>query len=89
MMQAYGISKKNIRRIIIIEFMIVLFAGIIIGLLAAITSSLQGLVTANSQVPYLLLSSVILLFTINGFVWIYIGSTLSLKKNFISNLRNE
>ena len=89
MMMAYGITKKNIRKIIIIEFTMVLFAGIIIGLLAALIASLQALLTPNSEVPYWLLSSIVLLFTLNGLVWIYVGSTLSVRNNFISNLRNE
>jgi len=89
MMQAYGIIPGNIRKIIVIEFSIVLFAGVIIGLLAAITSSLQSLLVLNAEVPYLLLTSIIVIFTLNGLIWIYIGSALSMKKNFISNLRNE
>jgi len=89
MMQAYGITPKRIRRIIIIEFSILLIVGIITGLLAALTSSMQSLLASNSEVPYILLLSIILIFTINGFVWIYIGSSLTVKKKFISNLRNE
>jgi len=89
MMQAYGITKTTIRRIIIIEFMIILGTGILIGLLAAVTASVQGLSASNTDIPYLLLVSVILLFSINGFAWIFISSVFSVKKNFISNLRNE
>jgi putative ABC transport system permease protein len=89
MMQAYGITISTIRKIIIIEFMIILITGIVIGLLAAVTASFQGLTASNTDVPYLLLLSVISLFTINGFVWIFVSCVSSVKKNFISNLRNE
>ena len=89
MMQAYGIGAKSIRQIIIIEFTIVLLAGITIGLLASITGSLQSLLSANSGAPYLLLASIVLLFALNGFCWIFVGSVLSIKNSFISNLRNE
>jgi len=89
MMQAYGISPKNIRKIIVIEFTIVLLAGITIGLLASITGSLQSLLSKNSGIPYSLLASIVFLFSINGFCWIYIGSALSIKNSFISNLRSE
>jgi len=89
MMQAYGISPKKIRKIIITEFTIVLLAGITIGLLASITGSLQSLLSANSGIPFTLLASIVLLFALNGFCWIFIGSALSIKNSFISNLRNE
>ena len=89
MMQAFGITKKNIQKSIIIEFIIILFAGIIIGLLAAITASFQNLITTNANVPYFLITSIVLIFAVSGFIWIIIGSKLSIKKKFISNLRNE
>ena len=89
MMQAYGIAKTTIRKIIIIEFMIILVTGILIGLLTAVTASFPGLSASNKDIPYLLLLSVILLFSINGFAWVCLSSIFSVKKNFISHLRNE
>lgn len=89
MMQAYGISQKNIQQISTIEFSIILFAGIGIGILSAALASLQSLITANADVPYLLLISLIALFIVNGYVWIYIGSKSSVKSKFINELRNE
>jgi uncharacterized membrane protein (UPF0182 family) len=89
MMQAVGIPTKSIQQISTIEFSIILFAGIGIGLLSAILASLQSLITTNADVPYLLLFVLTLLFIINGFVWIIVGSKLSVKSNFIAELRNE
>ncbi len=89
MMQAIGISQKNIRQISTIEFAVILFAGIGIGLISSILASLQSLVTANADVPYLLLFVLTILFVINGLVWIFIGSKMSVKSNFVSELRNE
>jgi len=89
MMQAYGISLKTIRRIILIEFMIVMFAGIVIGLLASLIAGLPGFLAANGEIPIGLLSSIILILALNGFVWIFIGSAISVKKQFISDLRNN
>jgi len=88
-MQAYGITPKNIRKIIILEFMMVLFAGMTIGLIAAFMASLQSLLTGNSAVPYGLLASIILLFTLNGYVWIQTGTAMSVKRKILSDLRNE
>ncbi|MDO9154031.1 MAG: FtsX-like permease family protein [Paludibacter sp.] len=89
MMQAIGISQKNIRKTIVIEFAIILFSGIIIGLLSAALASLQSLIAGNADVPFGLLFSIIIVFTANGFFWIYVGSRISVKSNFISKLRNE
>ena len=89
MMQAYGISLNTIRKIILIEFMIVMFAGIVIGILASLIAGLPGFLAANGEVPFGLLSSIVLLLALNGFVWIIIGSAISVKKKFITDLRNE
>ncbi len=89
MMQAVGIPTKSIQQISTIEFSIILFAGIGIGLISAILASLQSLITTNADVPYLLLFILTILFIINGFVWIIVGSKLSVKSNFIAELRNE
>lgn len=89
MLQAIGISQKNIRQISTIEFAIILFAGIGIGLISSILASLQSLITANADVPYFLLFSLTILFIINGLVWIFIGSKMSVKSNFIVELRND
>ncbi len=89
MMQAIGINRSYIRRILLYEFSIILFAGIISGILSAIVASLPNLISSNTEVPYALLLSLIILFIINGFVWIFMGAKFSLKKNFSSDIRNE
>lgn len=89
MMQAIGINRARIRRILFYEFSIILFAGIISGILSAIVASLPNLISANTAVPYTLLFSLIILFIINGFVWIFMGAKFSLNKNFSSEIRNE
>lgn len=88
-MQAFGISQKNIRQISTIEFSIILFAGIGIGIVSAALASFQSLITANTDVPYLFLLSLIALFIVNGYTWIYIGGKRSVKSKFITELRNE
>ena len=89
MMQAFGISIKSIRSIILIEFLIILIAGITSGLFAAFIASLPSLVNTNPNIPYPLLITIIGVFTVNGVLWIYLGTLLSIKKNFNENLRNE
>jgi putative ABC transport system permease protein len=89
MMQAIGISKKIIRKISTIEFSIILFAGISIGLISSIVASLQNFITANANLPYLLLFVLTMLFILNGLVWIFIASRISVKFDFLSELRNE
>ncbi len=89
MMQAYGITTGKIRKIIIIEYLILLFSSTLIGILTAAIASLQSLMASNSHIPYPLLISLIAIFLLNGIIWIFVGSYISLKKNFISNLRNE
>jgi ABC-type lipoprotein release transport system permease subunit len=89
MMQAIGINRAYIQIILFYEFSIILFSGIISGILSAIVASLPNLFSSNTSVPYALLFSLIILFIINGFLWIFIGTKFSLKKNFSTDLRNE
>jgi ABC-type lipoprotein release transport system permease subunit len=89
MMQAIGISKQNIRRIIAYEFIGILFAGITIGIISSLIANLQHILSNNDDVPITLLLILIILFIINGFTWIYIGTTKSIRTQFISDLRND
>ena len=89
MMQAFGISALAIRKTIFYEFLLVLFAGIFIGVLAAFIATFSVFMQFNPDVPYRLLASIVVLFSLNGLLWIYLGSTMSVKKKFLEDLRNE
>jgi ABC-type antimicrobial peptide transport system permease subunit len=89
MMLAIGIHPEIIKKIIRIEFSIILMSGIGIGLLFALVAGLQNLLTTNANIPYLMLLIITSLFVLNGLFWIYIGSNRSIKKDFKSELRNE
>lgn len=86
-MQAIGIKKRSIYSLIVIEFVCILAAGTFIGILSAVLAGLSGILAAN--IPWSLLSWIILLFIVNGMTWILIGARLSMKNNFLVNLKNE
>ena len=89
MMQAMGISKQNIRRIVTYEFIGILFSGITIGIISSLIANLLHFFSNNADVPLTLLLTIVILFIINGFIWIHIGTTKSIRTQFISDLRNE
>jgi putative ABC transport system permease protein len=89
MMQATGIKRRNIQKIIQKEHLFVLISGLVIGVLAAFTASLPALLSENTDIPFGLLGSILLIFLLNGIVWIRLGTKLSLNKEFMVNLRNE
>lgn len=89
MMQAVGIPIRQLYQIIGIEYLIILGTGITIGVVAAIVASLSGLVSAGAGVPYVLLISIVLLFKLSGIFWIFVAARITVKKEFIRDLRNE
>ena len=89
MMQAVGIPIRQLYQIIGIEYLIILGAGISIGVVAAAVASLSGLLAAGAGVPYVLLISIVILFKLSGIFWIYIAAKTTVKKEFIRELRNE
>lgn len=89
MMQAVGIPIRQLYQIIGIEYLILLGTGITIGVVAAVVASLSGLLAAGAGVPYVLLISIVLLFKLSGIFWIYIAARITVKKEFIRELRNE
>jgi ABC-type lipoprotein release transport system permease subunit len=89
MMQAFGIKRSDIFKIIVIENIIILKLGVIIGLMAAITATIPSLVSASMEVPYLFIIKLLILLFANGIGWIALTTRSALNKNILVNLRNE
>ncbi|HRX10884.1 MAG TPA: ABC transporter permease, partial [Draconibacterium sp.] len=90
LMQAVGFSAKPIFKIITIEYLSLLFAGVFIGFIAAVVATLPAFLSANTGVSFSTVGFVVGLILINGFLWIFGLTWFSLqKKTLITGLRVE
>lgn len=89
LLQAVGISKKQILGIIRTSYLIILLIGFLTGIIASVVASLPTLVTTNSEVPVLLMIVIILLIFVSGLISIRLAAGRALNNNIINLLKNE
>ncbi len=90
LLKAVGYGRRNIRRLVVREYMILLLAGIGAGFISAIVATLPAIVSPNTGISF---SSILLwLFVLvgNGWIWIHLITRFALKDSAIyTSLRNE
>ncbi len=89
LLRAVGFKRKDIIKIILSEYSVLLFAGICIGMFAALTAALPALMTPGSNIPFGTLALLLIIVILNGIVWIYSSTHLAMKKDLLPALRNE
>jgi putative ABC transport system permease protein len=90
LMQAVGFSNQPIFRIITSEYLLLLFAGVIIGFAAAVVATLPAFLSAGSDASFSTVALVTGLILLNGFLWIFGLTWFSLqKKMVVTGLRVE
>lgn len=90
LMQAVGFSTQPIFRIITREYLVLLFAGVMIGFAAAVVATLPAFLSAGSDASFSTVALVTGLILLNGFLWIFGLTWISLqKKILVTGLRVE
>lgn len=90
LMQAVGFSNTAIFGTLLKEYLILLFAGVVIGFITAIVATLPAFLSANTGVSFGTVALVVALILVNGWIWITGLSWFSLqKKNLVTELRVE
>jgi ABC-type antimicrobial peptide transport system permease subunit len=90
LMQAVGFQANSIFKVLVREYLILLFVGVIIGFISAVMATLPAFLSANSDASFSTVAMVVALILINGFVWIITLSWFSLhKKTLLMGLRTE
>ncbi|MGE0020407.1 MAG: ABC transporter permease [Draconibacterium sp.] len=89
-MLATGFDTKPIFRIIAFEYFILLVAGVLTGLIAAVTAVLPAFLSPGSDASGSTVALVVALILVNGFIWIAVLTKAMLqKKNLVADLRVE
>ncbi|MDD4109655.1 MAG: FtsX-like permease family protein, partial [Prolixibacteraceae bacterium] len=90
LMQAIGFSFRQLFRFLVNEYLLLLAAGVITGLLTAVLATLPAFLSANSDASFVTVVFVAGLILLNGVIWITVLSWFSLRKRtLINGLRVE
>jgi len=88
-MIALGYTNKHIFRLVFNENLLLLVAGLMCGLLAALIGILPSLISPSFTIPGFFMFGLIAIVFISGLIWIYFPAKRILKGNLIESLRNE
>ncbi len=89
-MQALGFNNKPIFQIISLEYLILLFSGVLIGFITAVVATLPSFISTNTDASFSTVAAVTGLILLNGLVWIFGLTWFSLqKKKLVTGLRIE
>ena len=87
-MQALGFNNNSIFSLVTNEYLVLLFAGVLIGFVAAVVATLPAFLSTGSDASLSTVAIVVSLILINGMIWITGLSWISLqKKRLVTGLR--
>ncbi len=84
-----GFEKKSLQLLILSEHSILLFVGIVIGIVSALLVTLPALMRPGSNIPYPTIILSLCIVTANGIIWTYSATSMAIRKDLIPALRNE
>ncbi|MCG8306766.1 MAG: FtsX-like permease family protein [Cytophagales bacterium] len=87
--RAMGFQRKRILFMIITEHLSLLVIGTLTGMISALTATLPSFLTGMDQSSWYTAFLLVFAILINGFVWIWLISRNSLKKNLQTALGSE
>ncbi len=89
-MVAAGYLQKDIFRIVVTEYSLMLLAGMAGGMVPAVLSSLPSYLSGSQNIPAPLMGMLLGIILLNGLLWIFLTASLQLRKmNLVSVLRND
>ncbi|MHC4641563.1 MAG: FtsX-like permease family protein [Planctomycetota bacterium] len=89
MMQAVGINKIALKRMVLYEHGALCLCGLACGIIAALVAVGPALSSPAANVPYPSLALIILAIGISGLVWIWMATAFALSGKLLEALRNE
>ena len=90
LLQVVGFTKNKIFMLVVKEYSILLFAGVLIGLITAVLATLPSILSPNTDISLGTIILVVGIIILNGLFWIFLLSATSLKsKPLIGSLRSE
>jgi putative ABC transport system permease protein len=89
LLRAVGFTKKSVQIILLSEHVVLLVAGILFGIIAALLAILPALLTPGTEIPYPTILIILIIVGLNGSIWTFSAVTLATKQDLIPALRKE
>ncbi len=89
LMKAIGFTENFLQKVMFTENLLILIAGMVIGMAAAFIGILPSLISPSYDMDIWFVGGLLLLIFINGLIWIRLSSVRSTKRNIIDALRSE
>jgi ABC-type antimicrobial peptide transport system permease subunit len=90
LLKAVGYRRRQIRRLVVREYLFLLFMGIGTGFITAIVATLPSLVNPNTGTSFSSILIWLAVLVVNGWIWIQLVTRWALRNEAIySALRNE
>lgn len=89
LMQAIGFTKQRIFNLIFLENLVLLIAGMLIGLFAALFGMIPSLISNSFEMQSGFMIVIFMLVFINGLAWIYFTARSVMKSDMIDALKSE
>ncbi len=83
LMQAVGFDTAAVFKMLVKEYLILLFSGVLLGFISAVVATLPAFLSSNSDASFSTVAVVVTLILVNGFVWIVGLSWFSLRKRIL------
>jgi putative ABC transport system permease protein len=89
LLRAVGFTKRSIQGILLSEHLVLLAAGILYGIFAALLATLPSLLIPGADIPFLTMLFLLVIVGLNGFIWTTLAASLAVKEDLIPALRKE
>jgi putative ABC transport system permease protein len=89
MLRAVGFSRRALLKMVCLEHVSLLGAGLMAGLICALIAVAPTLRAASAQLPFGLLLILMVMIGSSGILWVVIAAGLSLRGSILTPLRNE
>lgn len=89
LLRAVGFGRERIRSLVLIEHMIALGAGTMLGLIASLLATAPVLLKPGTDVPVVILCALFVSVLLNGTFWVFLTTAWGSRISILPNLRNE
>jgi len=86
---AIGFNRKFVSRLLAIEYLLILLAGIFIGAFSAFIGLLPSIFRAGTTLPWSYIIVILFIVLSSGLLCIFFPIKSSIKKNIIHSLQSE
>jgi ABC-type antimicrobial peptide transport system permease subunit len=89
LLRAVGFTKHTLRLMVVWEHLFLMAAGLLVGSIAALLAVLPAIASPAGDLPWVLLTILILAICASGWLWIYLAASSALRADLLVALRNE